>query len=308
MYFDNNTLVYLDGEFVPAEQATCGAYAQSLHYGYAVFEGLRAYNTPAGTRIFKAREHFERLHYSCQAIGLPLNYSVEELTAISYELLAKNNLSDAYIRPLAFAAAPHMMLTTPAAGNLLLAVWHWGKYLGSQSLRLTISPYERPNPRAVPIEAKVSGHYANSIIASSEAKSRGFDEALLLDMNGFVAEGPGANFFMEKHGELFTAPAGSILRGITRNTIIDLAREAGITVTEMFFTPSALQGATGAFMTGTAAEVIGVASVDDLVFSTPFEQTLGAQLAARYSALVSGREPEAAPQPGTEAVEALVSQ
>ncbi|WP_046244642.1 branched-chain amino acid transaminase [Hymenobacter terrenus] len=289
MYFDSNTLVFLDGEFIPAEQATCGAYAQSLHYGYAVFEGIRAYNTPHGTRIFKAREHYERLHYSCRAISLPLDYSVEELTNISYELLAKNNLTDAYIRPLAFAATPHMTLTAPTTGNLLMAVWKWDRYLGSQSLRLTVSPYERPNPKAVPIEAKVSGHYANSIIASSEAKSRGFDEALLLDLNGCVAEGPGANFFFEKNGELFTAPAGSILRGITRNTIIDLARETGITVNERFFRPAELQGATGAFMTGTAAEVIGVASVDDVVFTKPFEQTLGAQLAARYTALVQGQ-------------------
>ena len=293
MYFDSTTLVFLDGEFMPAEQATCGVYAQSLHYGYAVFEGIRAYDTAHGTRIFKAREHYERLHYSCQSIGLPLNYSVEELTEISYELLAKNNLSDAYIRPLAFAATPHMTLTTPATGNLLMAVWHWGKYLGNKSLRLTVSPYERPNPKAVPIEAKVSGHYANSIIASSEAKSRGFDEALLLDMNGYVAEGPGANFFFEQDGELFTAPGGSILRGITRNTIIDLAREMGIKVTEKFFRPEELRGATGAFMTGTAAEVIGIASVDEIVFEKPFEQTLGAQLAERYTALVLG-EPVAA--------------
>lgn len=289
MYFDSNTLVFLDGEFIPAEQATCGVYAQSLHYGYAVFEGIRAYNTAQGARIFKAREHYERLHYSCSAIGLPLSYSVAELTEISYTLLAKNNLADAYIRPLAFAATPHMTLTTPATGNLLMAVWHWGKYLGNQSLRLTVSPYERPNPKAVPIEAKVSGHYVNSIIASSEAKGRGFDEALLLDMNGYVAEGPGANFFFERDGELFTAPGGSILRGITRNTIIDLARESGITVIEKFFRPEELCGATGAFMTGTAAEVIGVASVDEVVFEQPFERTLGALLAARYTALVLGK-------------------
>ena len=288
MYFDSNTLVFLDGEFIPAEQATCGVYAQSLHYGYAVFEGIRAYNTAQGTRIFKAREHYERLHYSCNAIGLPLSYSVAELIEISYALLAKNNLADAYIRPLAFAATPHMTLTTPATGNLLMAVWHWGKYLGNQSLRLTVSPYERPNPKAVPIEAKVSGHYVNSIIASSEAKGRGFDEALLLDMNGYVAEGPGANFFFERDGELFTAPGGSILRGITRNTIIDLARESGITVIEKFFRPEELRGATGAFMTGTAAEVIGVASVDEVVFEQPFERTLGALLAARYTAMVLG--------------------
>ncbi|MCB2375969.1 branched-chain amino acid transaminase [Hymenobacter sp. BT635] len=290
MYFNSNTVAFLDGEFVPASEATCGVYAQSLHYGYAVFEGIRAYNTPQGSQIFKAREHYERLHYSCKAIGLPLEYSVEELTQISYQLLEKNGLTDAYLRPLVYAATPNMSLKHATTSNLLLAVWEWGKYLGDQSLRLTISPYERPNPKAVPIEAKVAGHYVNSIIASSEAKGRGYDEALLLDMNGYVAEGPGANFFFEKNGELFTAPAGSILRGITRNTIIDLAREAGITVHEQFFTPVALQGAVGAFMTGTAAEVIGVSSVDEVVFEKPFADTIGARLASRYHDLVTGQE------------------
>lgn len=288
MYFNSDTLAFVDGEFVKADEAQVGAYAQSLHYGYAVFEGIRSYATAAGTQIFKAKEHYERLHYSCSSIGLPFAYSVDELTDITYRLLELNNLSDAYIRPLVYAAAPNMTLKHATSSNLLIAVWDWGKYLGDQSLRLSISPYQRPNPKAVPIEAKVSGHYVNSIIASSEAKGRGFDEALLLDMNGYVAEGPGANFFFEKDGELFTAPAGSILRGITRNTIIDLAREAGIKVTEKFFTPDELQGATGAFYTGTAAEVVGIATIDELEFSTPFSETLGAQLAERYRALVMG--------------------
>jgi branched-chain amino acid aminotransferase len=288
MYFNSDTLAFVDGEFVKADEAQVGAYAQSLHYGYAVFEGIRSYATPGGTRIFKAREHYERLHYSCRSIGLPFAYSVEELTDITYQLLEKNNLADAYIRPLVYAATPNMTLKHATSSNLLIAVWDWGKYLGDQSLRLTISPYQRPNPNAVPIEAKVSGHYVNSIIASSEAKGRGYDEALLLDMNGYVAEGPGANFFFEKNGELFTAPQGSILRGITRNTIIDLAREAGISVTEKFFKPEELQGATGAFYTGTAAEVVGIAAIDELEFSTPFAETLGAQLAERYRALVTG--------------------
>ncbi|WP_139920493.1 branched-chain amino acid transaminase [Hymenobacter sp. DG01] len=289
MYYTNNTVAFLDGEFVPAEQATCGVYAQSLHYGYSVFEGIRAYNTPAGTRIFKAEEHYERLHYSCKAVGLPLEYSVEELTHISYEVLERNNLTDAYIRPLVYAATPNMSLKAATSSNLLIAVWEWGKYLGDQSLRLTISPYERPNPKAVPIEAKVGGHYVNSIIASTEAKGRGYDEALLLDMNGYVAEGPGANFFFERDGELYTAPAGSILRGITRNTIIDLAREAGITVHEKFFTPDELRTASAAFMTGTAAEVIGIASVDDIVFEKSFQHSIGGVLASHYHALVTGQ-------------------
>ncbi|MCA8831108.1 branched-chain amino acid transaminase [Hymenobacter pini] len=289
MYYSPDTVAFLDGEFVPAAQATCGVYAQSLHYGYAVFEGIRAYATPAGTRIFKAGEHYERLHYSCKAIGLPLPYSVEELTRISYEVLERNGLTDAYIRPLVFAGTPNMSLKAATTSNVLVAVWEWGKYLGDQSLRLTVSPYERPNPKAVPIEAKVAGHYVNSIIASTEAKSRGYDEALLLDMHGNVAEGPGANFFFERNGELVTPPAGSILRGITRNTIIDLAREAGITVTEQFFGPEELRTAEAAFMTGTAAEVIGIASVDDVVFERPFQQTIGGMLAQHYHALVTGQ-------------------
>ena len=287
MYFNPDTLTFVDGEFVKADQAQVSTYAQSLHYGYAAFEGIRSYATPAGPQIFKAQEHYERLLYSCRTIGLPFAYSVEELTAITYQLLELNKLADAYIRPLVYVGTPNMTLKCATSTNLLIAVWDWSTYFGNQSLRLSISPYQRPNPKAVPIEAKVAGHYVNSIIASSEARNRGYDEALLLDMNGFVAEGPGANFFFEKEGELFTAPTGSILRGITRNTIIDLAREAGINVTERFFTPAELEGATGAFFTGTAAEVVGIASIDELEFRTPFQETLGAQLAERYRALVT---------------------
>lgn len=289
MYFNNNTLVFLDGHFVKAEQASCSAYAQSLHYGYAAFEGLRSYNTPAGTCIFKAKEHYERLHYSCQAVGLPLSHSVEELTEITYKLLEKNNFTDAYIRPLVYAGEPNMGIKAPATSNLFIAAWEWGKYLGDQCLRLMISPYERPNPKSVPIEAKISGHYANSIVASSDAKNKGYDEALLLDMNGFVAEGPGSNFFFEKGGELYTAPAGSILKGITRATVIELAREAGIKVHEQFFRPEELQEAEGAFLTGTAAEVVGVSSIGEHVFQKPFADTIGARLARQYAALVTGQ-------------------
>lgn len=288
MYFNSNTLAFLDGQFVKAEQATGNLLGQSLHYGYSVFEGIRSYKTAAGTQIFKAKEHYERLHYSAQAIGLPLTYSVEELVEITYQLLEANKLSDAYIRPLVFAGEPFMGLTAPAKSNVYIAAWAWGKLLGNKSLRLMVSPYQRPNPKAVPIEAKVSGHYANSIMASTHARTEGYDEALLLDMKGYVAEGPGANFFYEKEGALYTAPVGSILRGITRATIIELAKDAGIEVYERFFTPDALKEASGAFMTGTAAEVVGVASVNEWEFKRPFDETIGGFLADRYKANVTG--------------------
>jgi len=286
MYFTADTLVFQDGQFTSAEQAQCSLYAPSLHYGHAVFEGIRAYQTANGPRIFKVKEHYERLQYSCRAIHMPLNYSVEELTDITYQLLEKNNLSNAYIRPLVYAPEPMMSIKAPTTSSLFMAAWEWGNYFSNQLTRLTISPYQRPNPKSVPIEAKVSSHYANSIIASHEAKQRGYDEALLLDINGYVAEGPGANFFYEWDGALYTAPAGNILQGITRNTIIELARSMGVPVFEEFFTPETLHHANGAFLTGTAAEVVGVASIDDHVFGTPYEETIGAKLAAAYSALV----------------------
>ena len=288
MYFNSKSLAFLDGQFLKAEEANGSLLGQSLHYGYAVFEGIRAYQTPQGTQIFKARAHYERLKYSAEAIGLPFTYSIDELVEISYQLLDLNGLSNAYIRPMVFSAEPFMGLTAPAESNLYMAAWGWDKLLGSKALRLQVSPYQRPNPKAVPIEAKVSGHYANSIMASTHARKQGYDEALLLDMNGFVAEGPGANFFYEKGGALYTAPGGSILRGITRATIIELAEEAGIQVHEQFFTPEALKEAEGAFMTGTAAEVVGVASVNEWEFAKPYSQTIGAFLADRYQALVTG--------------------
>ena len=173
MYFDSHTLAFSDGAFIQAAAADTNLLSQSLHYGYAVFEGIRAYHTPQGPRIFKAAEHYERLHYSARAIGLPLAYSVEELTAITYELLERNGLTNAYIRPLVYAAEPFMGLTAPATSNLYMAAWGWDKLLGSKSLRLMISPYQRPNPRAVPIEAKVSGHYVNTIMASTHARAPG---------------------------------------------------------------------------------------------------------------------------------------
>ncbi|TND09130.1 MAG: branched-chain amino acid aminotransferase [Bacteroidetes bacterium] len=288
-YYNENTTVFFNDKFCPADDARVSVYAQSLHYGYAVFEGIRAYKTPSGVQIFKAKEHFERMKYSCELMDIPLNYTVEELTRLSYLVLEKNGLDDAYLRPLAFAGDPNMTLVAPAIGHLVISAWAWPKYLGDRLLRLAVSPYQRPNPKAVPMACKASGQYVNSTLASTEARKRGFDEALLLDMNGFVAEGPGANFFFEKDGTLFTPPAGNIFPGITRSTVIGIARESGISVEEKYFRPGALAGADGAFFTGTAAEIAGIASVDDMQFRKPFSETHGAFLAQAYHALVTGK-------------------
>ncbi len=285
MYYNNDTIIFLDDQWVKAKDGKTNLYSQTLHYGTGVFEGIRSYKTEIGTSIFKAKEHFERLHFSAEKMHIKLKYSVEELTALSYQLLEKNNLTDAYIRPLVYLGENMALLPTEEV-HLMLCAWEWGRYLGDTQLKLMTSSFQRPNPKSCFVEAKISGHYTNSILATTEAKQNGFDEALLLDMNEKVAEGPAANFFYEKEGKLFTAPLGNILSGITRQTIFELAKELGFEVVEKFFTPQDVYKADGAFFTGTAAEVAAIGSLDNHSFNLPWEKTIGYQLAAAYQKCV----------------------
>lgn len=285
-YYDDNTIVFLNGQWLKAKDAQTNLYVQGLHYGNSVFEGIRSYQTQAGdTQIFKAEEHYERLHYSASKMFITLPYSVEELTEISYQLLKKNSLSNAYLRPLVFTG-PSMSLITPAESHVFLCAWQWGKLLGDQLVRLVTSSFQRPNPKSCFVDAKVSGHYINSILAASEAKAKGFDEALLLDTDGYVAEAPGANFFFEKDGVLYTPPRGNILPGITRATVMQLCRQAGIRVEERLFTIDEVKEGDGAFLVGTAAEVTGVESLDDWRFQRPWASTFGAAMQEMYRKLV----------------------
>lgn len=285
MYYTDTTILFLDGKFVKAKEAATDLYSQTLHYGYGTFEGIRAYQTVHGVKIFKAHEHYERLKRSCALVGIPFDYSAEELTQISYQVLEKNNLKDAYLRPLVYCA-PNMTLSAPKGVSLMIAAWEWGKYLGDQLVKVCISSYQRPNPKSVKVEAKVTGHYVNSILATNEAKQRGFDEALMLDMNGFVAEGPGANFFFEKDGVLYTPPLGNILPGITRQTVLEICREMDLPVVEKFFRPEELFEADSAFFCGTAAEVIGLESIEGQKFSKPWKQSMGAVVQEAYKCIV----------------------
>jgi len=289
MYYNQHSVLFLDGEYKPATQATTDLYGQTMHYGYGVFEGIRAYPTTNGTRLFKVKEHYERLKLSCELYRIPLNYSVEELTEITYKVLEYNNLTDAYVRPLVFCA-PNMSLTKPVGVSVMVCAWAWGAYLGEKLLRLKIASFCRPHPRSIKIEAKVTGHYVNSILATSEAKEAGFDEALLLDSDGFLAEGPGANMFFEKNGELYTPKTGNILPGITRATVLDLAEKMGIKVNQGMYLPQDLYTADSAFYCGTAAEIVGIASVDHVVFETEWKNTLGKKLQTAYSQLVRQEE------------------
>ncbi|PQJ22931.1 branched-chain amino acid transaminase [Tenacibaculum sp. SG-28] len=287
MYYNDKTVIFYNGQFVKANNASMGLYNQTLHYGNGVFEGIRAYATEQGTRIFKPQAHFERLQFGAEVMGIEFKYSVEELTAITYELLQKNNLSNAYIRPLVISGV-NMGVFSAKDSDLVIQCWEWGKLMGSKLLRVKTSTFQRPNPKSCVVEAKVTGHYINSILASNEAKKEGFDEALLLDMNDNVAECSGANIFMEKDGKLITPPKGHIMAGITRTTIIELCQQEGIEVVERDFKIEELKTADSAFFTGTAAEVVGLASIDSYTFPQIWEQSLGYRLMKLYKQEVLG--------------------
>ena len=289
MYFNENSVVFLDGAFVKPNTANVGLYNQTMHYGNGVFEGIRAYDTEDGVRIFKAKEHYDRLQYSAKVMGVKLPYTSEELEQITYKLLERNGLKDAYIRPLVYMG-DNMTLLTNDDVHVVIMVWEWGKYLGDNMLKVILSSYQRPNPKACHVEAKVVGHYTNSILATNEAKQKGFDEALLTDMNGFVAEGPGANFFIEKNGVLVTAPLGNILAGITRATVLELAEELEIKVEKRLFTPEEIYEADAAFFCGTAAEVVGIKQFNDHLFSMDWEDTNSSLIQRKYKRRVAHNE------------------
>jgi branched-chain amino acid aminotransferase len=289
-YYHDNTIIYLNGAFVKAAEATTDFYSQSLHYGYAVFEGIRSYRTASGeTKIFKATEHYERLKNSASALNLPYSWDTDAMIEATYEVLSKNNLQNAYIRPVVYAPA-NMSFNLNAESYIMIAAWEMGLFLGEKLLRVMTSSFQRPNPKGFRIEAKASGHYVNSILASQEAKAKGFDEALLTDMNGYVAEGPGANVFFEKNGKLVTPPAGNILPGITRATVIELCAEINIPVEERLFTTDELKQADAAFFCGTAAEVIGWQSFDEAVFPADWNNTIGKKIQTAYKNRVTEAE------------------
>lgn len=289
MYYNENTIVYFNGEFVKATEAKGNAYDQSLHYGYAVFEGIRSYDTKNGVRIFKATEHFERMKFSAEAIGIPYPYNNNELIDVSYEVLEKNRFKNAYLRPLV-TCTPNMSLTKGKEAQLFIAAWEWGAYLGEKLLKLKTSSYRRITPASFIVEAKVSGHYVNSILATQEAKDLGYDEALMLDVNGFVAEGPGANFFYEKDNVLYTPQPGSILPGITRATVIEIGEALDIELIEKQITLEEVYHADSAFYCGTAAEVIGIESLDNKSFPKKWDESLGAVIQKVYKDLVLEKE------------------
>jgi len=291
MYYDENTVIYLNGEWQHAQSAKTGLYQQSFHYGNGVFEGIRAYATEQGTKILRAQAHFERLLYSAKTMHIDLNYSVDEMIELTYQLLEKNNLKDAYIRPLVYTDEK-LGLQAESKSNLFICAWDWSQYFDAGELKLKVSPYCRPDPKSCHVDAKVSGHYVNSILATKDAHVSGFDDALLLDQKGYVAEASGANFFVQKEGVLYTPPKGNILPGITRALVMEMCVANGIEVREQLFKPEEIYGAQGAFLTGTAVEVKAIASLDDKPFSLQWTETMGAMLQQQFKQKVRNQKVE----------------
>lgn len=305
-YYNDKTILFLNGEYVKALEAKMDFYSQSLHYGYSVFEGIRSYKTADGlTKIFKAEAHYERLKNSAAALNMPFHWTVAELIEATYSVLEKNGLQNAYIRPVVYAPA-NMSFVRNEQSFIVIEAWEMGLFLGDQLLSVMTSSFQRPNPKGFKIQAKAAGHYVNSILASQEAKANGFDEALLLDMNDKVAEGPGANLFFEKDGKLFTPASGNILPGITRATVFEICSQLNIDVEEKFFTIDELKKADAVFYCGTAAEIVGWKSLDDVLFPLNWNDSVSRRIQLAYQDLVVEKKTEPQRLEGTKLHEALV--
>jgi len=264
---DRDGFIWHDGKLVPWRDATTHVLTHSLHYGLAVFEGVRAYKTDIGTAIFRLKEHTERLFNSAHIYLMKIPYTPEQLMEAQKEVVRANKLESCYIRPIAFYGSEKMGVSPKGASvHVAIAAWPWGAYLGPEALekgiRVKTSSYARHHVNVSMCRAKYSGTYANSILANLEATEHGYDEGLLLDVDGFVAEGSGENLFMVKNGKLYEPELTSALIGITRDSIITLAREMGYEVSSKRITRDDLYIADEAFFTGTAAEVTPIREVD----------------------------------------------
>jgi len=259
--------IWMDGELMPFGEATVHVLAHSLHYGSGVFEGIRAYETPDGTAVFRLRDHIERLHRSAEAYSMDIGWMVDELCVASRKVLDANEFTTAYLRPLVFHELGAIGVDPRNARiRTVIAAWHWGAYLGEDGvrngIRAGLSSWRRFPPTSFP-NAKATGTYINSILAKLEIAKAGFDEALMLNHEGFVAEGTGENLFMVTDGEVLTPPlSAGCLDGITRDTVMTLLRDEGYDVTEVDVEPERLNEADELFLTGTAAEVTPIREVD----------------------------------------------
>jgi branched-chain amino acid aminotransferase len=293
---DRDGWIWYDGKMVPWRDATTHVLTHSLHYGLAVFEGVRAYKTAAGTAIFRLREHTERLFNSARIFMMQVPYTPEQLMEAQRQVVRANKLEQCYLRPLAFYGSEKMGVSpTGARVHVAIAAWPWGAYLGEDGLqkgiRVKTSSFARHHINVSMVRSKTAGHYVNSILANLEATRDGYDEALLLDTAGFVAEGAGENLFIVRGGALAEPELVSGLCGITRQTVIELARDMGLSVQSRPMTRDDVYLADEAFFTGTAAEVTPIRELDGRPIGAGVRGPLTEKIQAAFFDAVNGRTP-----------------
>lgn len=289
--------VWMDGRLIPFEQATLHFLTPALHYGGAVFEGIRAYRGERGASIFRLPEHVRRLFASAHVFGLPdVSYSESEVEDACHDVVAANGFGDCYIRPVIYIREGGWNLTTVGVTlGFGIAAWEWGPLLGAEArekgVRANVSSFTRHHPNVTMTKAKVAGNYANSILAKTESMRLGFDEAILLDPQGYVAECTGENLFLVKDDALVTTPSATILEGITRDAILTLARDFGHVVREQPISRDQLYAADEVFCCGTAAEVVALREIDFRSIGVGRMGPITAQLQGAYHDVVRGRLP-----------------
>ncbi|MDD3483873.1 branched-chain amino acid transaminase [Azovibrio restrictus] len=294
---DRDGFIWYDGKLVPWRDATTHVLTHSLHYGMGVFEGVRAYKTEAGTAIFRLQEHTNRLFNSAHIFQMAMPFDKDTINEAQKEVIRANNLESGYLRPLAFYGSEKMGVSPKGAKvHIIVAAWPWGAYLGEdgmeRGIRVKTSSYTRHHVNINMVRAKASGAYMNSILANNEVTADGYDEAMLLDPEGYVAEGAGENLFIVKQGKLYTPDLTSCLEGITRATILTLAAELGIQVQEKRITRDEVYCADEAFFTGTAAEVTPIRELDNRTIGTGKRGPVTALLQQKYFDVVYGRSPD----------------
>ncbi len=291
---DRDGVIWLDGEFVPWREAKTHVLTHTLHYGMGVFEGVRAYKTDTGTAIFRLNDHTNRLFGSAHILNMPMPYDKETINKACLDSVKNNNLESAYIRPMCFYGSEGMGLR---ADNLkvhvMVAAWAWGSYLGNEGLekgiRIKTSSFTRHHVNITMCKAKANGNYMNSMLALQEALADGYDEALLLDNEGYVAEGSGENIFIVRNGIMYTPDLTSALEGITRETIMQFAQENDIVVKEKRITRDEVYVAEEAFFTGTAAEVTPIRELDNRQIGDGKRGPITEKLQKRYFDCVEGK-------------------
>ena len=291
---DRDGVIWFDGEMRPWREATTHVLTHTLHYGMGVFEGVRAYDAEQGTAVFRLREHTDRLFRSAHILQMPMPFDRDTLNEAQLAVVRENNLQSAYLRPMCFYGSEGMGLR---ADNLkvhvIVAAWEWGAYLGKENLekgiRIRTSSFTRHHVNITMCKAKANGNYMNSMLALNEALTCGYDEAMLLDNEGYVAEGSGENIFIVRNGVLYTPDLTSALEGVTRDTIMVLAREEGLEIREKRITRDEVYIADEAFFTGTAAEVTPIREVDNRTIGSGGRGPLTERLQTLYFDQVHGR-------------------